>query len=157
MYFWDIRGLKKQLISEGINEPHALPYFLAILAIDSVILSLSSDAIPYEGELSGWDWVQTISYPIIVVLGALAMYRFNGGREGRDFFVRYFSLLWVVGIRFTVFILPLIGVWVFWLVSNEQYPEQAMWQEVIALVSLHLIFYWRLVHHIAEVRVGNAR
>lgn len=85
------------------------------------------------------------------IIGAVAAYRANGGASGVHFANRYFSVGFVLGIRFLSLIIAAgvfiaCSVWAF----DLEAPIPVTFLEVM-LLSLLVAYYWRLARHIHDV------
>ena len=150
MYFWNINELKRKLISGEISEDGAFIYFFAVLVLDTLWIA-TWGLFPTEYEPNVWDYAEMVGYVLIVIGGTFILYRRNGGSKGEKFFLRYFTLLWVLGIRFFVYCIPLVIFWAALIWQNENYPEPKLWYETMALLFTFVLYYWRLAVHIGEV------
>lgn len=92
-----------------------------------------------------------VGYALIVIVGTFILYRRNGGSRGKEFFLRYFTLLWVLGVRFFAYYIPLVVLWTALTWQNEDYPEPKLWYEAVVFLFVFALYYWRLAVHIGEV------
>lgn len=95
---------------------------------------------------------------LVLVVGLWAAYQANGGAEGRDFAGRLLAVGWVLGLRLMVlwvacFVLLFCIAVVLAAAANRAIPDSvivaAAWG--FALVT-SLVFFWRSVHHLRDVR-----
>ena len=160
MYFWNIKALKKELVANALTESQVFAYFLAVLTLETVTFQLAT-LFPGTGDTDVWDYVGFVGSVVFTVGGTLVAYRQNGGSAGRGFLVRYFSLLWVLTVRFLVFLLPLLVLAMIPMVyfsealfgtdaEGEDFAALSMYVVLLSWVWF-LVFYYRLAVHIREV------
>lgn len=149
MYFWNIKELKRRLIAGAVAEHEVFFYFLAVLIIDTFVLSATGLLTSTE-EADIWDYIDAAGYFVIVVAGAVALYHRNGGRSGQQFLVRYFSLLWVLGVRFLVYFTPVYLAHVLWILSGDE-NSLAGWMWTVEYMAVMLLYYARLLVHMGDV------
>lgn len=163
MYFWNIKALKKDLAINALSEPKVFFYFLAVLSLNTLLFELTW-IVPGRVETNIWDYIGYVVSVVFTIGGTLAAYRFNGGASGRDFLTRYFPLMWVLTIRFIVFLVPmLVPLMLLFSFSEVMSGTDAAGDDLTAfsmymvLVSCawFLVFYYRLAVHIAEVAHPN--
>lgn len=150
MYLWNIKELKRQLRSGRITEHSVFSYFLAFLILDTLVIA-SWGMVPFEHHLSALDYIEAVGYFLIVTAGTIVLYLRNGGKRGSKFLVRYFPLLWVVGIRFLAVCVPITATYVFLTFSPAEDAEMDVWYETAAYLLVTALFYWRLFVHIGDV------
>jgi hypothetical protein len=160
MYIWNIKALKKELTANVLTEPQVFAYFLAVLTLETVTYQLAT-LFPGTGDADVWDYAEYAGSVVFTVGGTLVAYRQNGGSAGRDFLARYFPLLWVLTVRFLVFLLPLLVVAMIPLFyfSKTLFGTDAA-DEDLAALSMYVVllswgwflaFYYRLAVHLREV------
>jgi hypothetical protein len=150
MYWANLGRLKKDLIDGRLSEHNAFPYFLAVLIVDSLLIN---STLGYSGEFDpNIVFVAQVLVPVsILIVATLLLYRVNGGANGKAFFIRYFTLIWVVGIRFVPFVLALMGVWLHFVAfESEQYSPD--WLDLAMWDSIYALFYWRVWVHFRDVQ-----
>ncbi len=108
MYFWNIESLKRDIVAERLTEKDRFKY--ALIYIVFSIIALEYFQQENSGKLNLWLQVEAALNVIIVLLGTYFAYRANGGENGQDFLGRYFSISFVVSIRFSVLLFPMIFV-----------------------------------------------
>lgn len=138
MYFWNTKELKQELKAGKITENRAFPYFLAVLIVDTLAMA-TLEVFHSDTELGAWDYIETFGYFTIVVGGTIFLYHRNGGAAGREFFARYFSILWVVGIRFFALSVPLLAIWLATL-SEDDHSTRTTWYEAVVYLSFMIIY-----------------
>jgi len=160
MYFWDVKKLKAELRAGKVTEADAFRYFMAYVILDALMIA-SWGMLPSEGDFATADFIESAGYVAIVVVGTVALYRRNGGGAGKQFFIRYFPLLWVVGIRFFVVAIavsaPLLATYLYATLSAEDETANGAWYLTAAYLVIAALYYWRLYVHIGDVaRAGAA-
>ena len=160
MYIWNIKALKKELAANTLTESQVFAYFLTLLALDTLVYQLAP-LLPGTGDTTGWDYVGYAGSVAFTVGGTLVAYRMNGGSAGRSFLVRYFPLMWVLTIRFLVFMLPLLVLAMIPMgyfsetlfgteAAGEDFAALSMYVVMLSCVWF-LAFYYRLAVHLRDV------
>lgn len=160
MYLWKIKALKKELAANALTESQVFAYFLAMLTLDTLMFQLAP-LLPGTGDTNVWDYVGYVGSVVFTVGGALLAYRMNGGSAGRGFLARYFPLMWVLSVRFLVFLLPLLVVAMIPMfyfsealfgtdAAGEDFTTISMYVVMASWVCF-LVFYYRLAVHLRDV------
>jgi len=160
MYFWNIKALKKELVANVLTESQVFAYFLAVLTLETVTFQLTT-LFPGTEDADVWDYVGYVGSVVFTVGGTLVAYWQNGGSAGRGFLARYFPLLWVLTVRFLVFLLPFLVLAMIPMVyfsealfgtdaEGEDFAALSMYVVMLSWVWF-LVFYYRLAVHIREV------
>lgn len=153
MYIVSINKLKRDLTADGWNG--SFPYFIAYFMLDALVVA-TWGMYSFQDELTLLDGIEAGLYFAAVVGGTVAAYYSNGGRAGTAFLDRYFALAWVLGIRFTIILIPILLGFGYFVWEAEDYPEYTTWPEVAVYVFVMIFYYWRLNVHIREVsRAGS--
>ena len=152
MRFLNIKKLKRELRAGSLSENDAFTYFFAMLILDTLLINFSFTFFG-EAELKMLDIASAIAPIFIAVSATWFLYLANGGKNGSCFFLRYFSILWVVGVRFYLFLLPLIVAWC-WYIFFPDGDYAYEWEGFAVGNLLYLFFYWRVWVHMREVRGG---
>jgi len=160
MYYWNIKALKKELVANALTESQVFAYFLAVLTLETLTFQLTA-LFPGTGETGIWDYVGFVGSVVFTLGGTLVAYRMNGGSAGKGFLGRYFPLLWVLTVRFLVFLLPLLVLAMIPMVyfSEALFGTDAAGEDFDALSMVVVIlswiwflaFYYRLAVHIRDV------
>lgn len=151
MYFLNIRAVKSQLQSGTPSSAEAFPYLLAYLLLVQVAMSF-----PATWE-NIWDVLVIAVDFVAVILGTLALYTANGGRNGRDFITRYFMLGWVVALRFLLLAIPLTGLAVLVLTGLGLYEENTGAYTLFHTLIFTLLYYVYFYRHMRALRRGTTR
>lgn len=155
MYFWNVNGLKKQIVEKGLSETQVFYYILL-----SVFLTLAAmEVMPYLpiDNPNTWNYLQSAVNLLIPTAGTILAYRANRGAQGKDFAAKYFSIGFVMSIRFLVYFIPLIlvlGVYyaltVDWSSPEAASAFDANWFEVALFSAWYAALYARIVKHIGD-------
>ncbi|HKQ31239.1 MAG TPA: hypothetical protein VJS66_08145 [Burkholderiales bacterium] len=158
MYFWRIDELKKLIVKRGLSETQVFYYVLIYV----VFAALGTEMAAYfpTTDPGVWEYVQSVMNCLIPIVGTVAAYRANGGAAGTAFVEKYFSIGFVMLVRFLVYLLPILVVLVVyyafsldWSSLDDDDAEAAFassWFEV-TLFSLWLAaMYWRICQHIKD-------
>ncbi len=156
MYFWKVDRLKAELRDAPLPAHQVLAYILAFVALWSVTLAPTN--MPAQADLPS---LTPLSWALGAAnaIGLYLAYRANGGREGPDFAARLLALMWIVSMRLMVF-LGVAGI-VFLLAffgwsarsTVDAVPAPANVVKIVVgfTALVQLLFYWRLVHHMATI------
>lgn len=156
MRFLNIKKLKQELRAGSLSENDAFAYFFAMLIVETLFIN-SSFAFPSNTELTLLDIANVLVPTFITITATWVLFLANGGKNGRDFFLRYFSILWVIGVRYSLLILlssPIFAVWIWYFVIPSGVYEYE-WESIAAGNFLYAIFYWRVWVHMREVQSGT--
>lgn len=153
MYFWRIDRLKSELRDREVPARDVLGYVTAFLVLWTVPQILPTG----EASISGTDVALMVVLILITVGGLWAAYRANGGAEGRDFAGRLLAIGWVLGLRLMALwmvCLPLLFIIAFATGGIKDTPSDlailgGAWT---FMLITSLVFYWRLLHHLGDVR-----
>jgi len=148
MYFWNIKKLSNELINSTLSQRSVFLYILIYV----FGMELSLEALEYfpQQSLNNYDYIETIIYLVIVFVGTCLAYYFNGGKNGKEFAERYFSISFVVGVRFMAVFVPLIFIEL--AIFYEEDDEMlTTWYEVSISLILMFLYYWRTIVHMKYV------
>lgn len=155
MYIWKINALKEQIATGQQTEKDRFIYCLIYVTL-SVVGMESMSHIPVENP-NMWDMTYSIGISIITFFGTMFAYKFNGGANGVDFLGRYFSIGFVVTIRFLVLLIPaflaLILYSAYLVPEDEEIYSTPI--EIILFLIWAVILYWRICKHISDVRMSQ--
>ena len=108
MYFWKINDLKKQIILRGLSETQVFYYILLYVGTTTILIQMM-EYFPSDELHNKWDYVKCGLDLLIPIFGTILAYRANGGETGTSFAAKYFSISFVVGIRFFVYYIPVMS------------------------------------------------
>lgn len=151
MYIWKIEKLKEDLINDAVTQrDHFFYYFISmvvfLIAIEMIVrFSTESPNI--------WDNIYSLSNMLIPLVGTILTFRANGGANGKDFLGRYFSVGFVVTVRFLVWLLPIFIVLAIYysLFYSEEDVVASTPIDVIPFIIWTFLLYWRIVKHVKDV------
>ena len=149
MYWVRLKRLKKDLIEGRLSEHQAFRYFMAVLIVDALLIN-STLSLPGEFTPNIISLAHFVVPMVIIVVATLWLYRVNGGASGSSFFIRYFPLVWVVGIRFVPAAVVIFGAWFYVQFQAGQY--EPAWQDVVLWNGLYALYYWRVWIYLRDVR-----
>ena len=146
MFFWRIARLKQELVEQPLSSRGELPYLIAYVVLSSVVLY-----IPYtKGDVPVL--VDAAVATAIAAGGTVYVYRQNGGGDGRFFLQRYFSIGWVVAVRFAAALLLIYAVYAVSVAAvGVDISEHTPWYETLFLWFAQAVFFNRLALHTADV------
>jgi len=150
MYFWKIESLKQDIRADLFTDKNLIPY--VVLYIGCCVAAIEMNGyLPYE-DINLWTYLQSTLFILIPIAGTIYAYSCNGGANGEGFASKYFSIGFVVGIRFVVFLIPIVVLMIiYWLVM---FPEQEVFPttflEVLVLSSWYALAYFRIAKHIGD-------
>ncbi len=167
MYWWNIEKLKKSLGKGALPQNFAFKYLIYF-----IFLRLGQDLFFQSGANSSWNpenyrWVGVPLALISDILEIYATYKLNGGRSGRDYLGRYFSIKLLTNLRYFVFgilltaLFFLIFAWEF--VESEDilvnlFAEKPFLEILFvysSLVFYKLIIPLRIVFHIKQLNTDK--
>jgi len=94
MYFWRIKQLKEELIQHGLSQKVLFQYMLIYFVLVSLQLFDSKVPTIYDTYHAGITLFLT-------VIGMMYAFKMNNGNDGTQFAERYFSIGFVVTIRYS--------------------------------------------------------
>lgn len=160
MYLWNIKALKKNLSTKALTEAETFWYFFAVLTLDTLFYNMTS-LFPGDEPLEVWDYVEYLGAVIFTIGGTYVAYRANGGASGQHFLSRYFPIIWVLTIRFLVFMIPILIVagFVMFSFTDQLFGAEAeeadfpVFSRAVLIASWiwFLVFYYRLAVHMRGV------
>tara|TARA_Y100001968_G_C19321238_1_gene699379 strand:- start:134 stop:571 length:438 start_codon:yes stop_codon:yes gene_type:complete len=99
MYFWRIEKLKKSLSENKPSKKDVFCYYLGLTILTVIFLNLPIET--FSNISYRWiEWGVMIISSLVSLIGS---YIANGGSNGVDFFERFFSIFFVLNIRYSVF------------------------------------------------------
>jgi hypothetical protein len=150
MYFWKIDKLKQDLIKKPLSESESFKYlFIFFVGLAIAISSL------YFVEKSILEIYSLIIDMFIMVIGLYYVYKCNKGANGNNFLQKFFSIGWVVGIRWFVFMILIFLLYYGIIGFFFGVPDKVGLNEMILQNLLTIIYYWRVGKHIKEVATAD--
>ena len=152
MFFWKINLLKQRLISEGLSQKHLFIYMFIYVVLGELVLEVLYN-ISIEG-LNEYDYAQSVVNFIVICLGTFLIYRANGGSHGKQFAERYFSIGFVIAIRFMALLIPVfIALGFIWFNEPIDSELTTTWYELVIFSIWMIGLYWRIIFHVKEVAI----
>jgi hypothetical protein len=160
MYFWNVRALKRELVSQPLPESKLFGYFLAVLMVETALWQ-TLVLFPSEQGPELWDYLSVIGGLALTLGGTVLAYRMNGGAGGRNFLGRFFPLFWVLSVRFLVLATPVAALAIGaamvadgWLTDPEVAAEEGsaiIMSVTVVTWVVSALFYYRLAAHMRDV------
>ncbi len=151
MYFWKIEKLKDDIASGRLNEKDRFIYALIYVVLGAVVVEVMM-LMPIEnGNI--WDLANSVGNVLIVLLGTVFAFKANGSSSGEDFLGKYFSIGFVMAIRFLIYAVPLLVmlfVYYFYAFAEEE-DIPTNYIDVIPFLLWYAALYWRMYVHIKQV------
>jgi hypothetical protein len=146
MYFWKINDLKRLIVERGLSETQVFYYLLLFVGLSAASIEL----IAYfpATDPNAWNYLDSILNLVIPIVGTIAAYHANHGAAGKNFAAKYLSIGFVISIRFLVYLIPLIIVFLF---SSPE--EESDWFEIVLFAAWYVVMYARIVKHIRDTAV----
>lgn len=155
MYFWKINDLKQLIVERGLSEAQVFYYVLLFVGLSAAGIEFMA-YFPSEHP-NAWTYVQSGLNFVIPIIGTVVAYHANRGAEGSDFAAKYFSISFVVLMRFLVYLPPIVvalfvyyGLSIDWSSSNVEEEFQTGWFEVVLLSVWYTALYARIAEHIRD-------
>ena len=151
MYFWKIGSLKEEIKKRELKEKDRFLYTLIYIILSAIGMEAMGLMPIDDGNV--WDAINSISNIAVVTLGTIFAFKANGGSKGIDFLGRYFSISFVVAIRFVVILIPMIimlSAYYSFAVTKDQDLNSTAY-DTIPFLIWSAALYWRVCVHIADV------
>ncbi len=156
MYFWNIKKLKEELVRDGLSQRSTFMYILVSVVLAQFFVEIGF-LFPSKDALNAIDYIKPFIDLSVVGAGTCLCFYANGSGSGVQFAERYFSISFVVGLRFMALLIPLalvtgFAVGIVKTVIGIDSVGSAIHYAILALVRVWLvIMYWRIVTHISNV------
>ena len=151
MYFWKIEKLKEDIRTNQLTEKDRFIYTLIYLILGAIAMEVMMLMPLEDGNV--WDLINSVTNVLIVTFGTIYAFKANGSNYGSDFLGKYFSIGFVVAIRFLVYAIPLfILLFVYYFYAfgeEEEIPTNYI--DVIPFLIWYIAMYWRICVHIKQV------
>lgn len=152
MYFWKIEALKQDIKSNHFYEKDRFSYAFIFIALSVIGMEAMMYA-PIE-DPNFWDTINSASNIVIPIVGTLWAFKANGGAKGVDFLGRFFSISFVVTIRFLSLFIPMFLLLIAYYINAFPEDEAIVstpW-DTIPFIIWFALLYFRICHHIAELK-----
>jgi len=151
MYFWKIESLKDDIKNNKFDDKALLPYIILTITLYTFGTEIIA-YLPHE-EVNTWSYILSLMNILIPTLGTIYAYKKNGGANGTNFANKYFSINFVVGIRFLIYLIPmmiiLIGYWEFTFPEEDNIPTTLF--EVVVFSLWYILLYLNTAKHIGAL------
>ena len=151
MYFWRINALKQMLIESGLSENNVFKYMLWYTGLTAVAIEIIL-YLPL-GLVNKWDYLDSVLAVIIPLLGTMFAYKSNGSDAGKDFLTRYISISFVMVVRYTLYLVPVVIILTIYyaLVFEENAQIYTTPVEVVIFSVWYVALYYSIAKHINNV------
>ncbi len=151
MYFWNIENLKKDISEGKLSEKDRFIYVLLPL----VLLAISMEVTRHTatGNPDYWDIMDSTLNVLFLLIGTIFSFKANGGASGSDFLGKYFSISFVMSIRFLVYAIPLfimLYAYYYFMFSEENISTTNA-VDIIPFLLWSAALYWRIYVHIKQL------
>jgi len=153
------------LVTAQQNEAAYYPYVLAPIACTAFVYVVLF-FFPFPDDCpAAPDAVQAC----IDLVGTMGAFWANGGYAGVHFLRRYFSICWVLSVRFCIFFIPFFALWVLGLrkavlstflqwppMSSDRRTEICDEANAWLTIAVMALFFWRLCVHLRDLYRSTA-
>ena len=137
MIWFNQHDLENKIVNEQLTDKDGLNYFFAIFVFTAIPFSLSNITALYH-----IDTLISVLILSIVVWGVISSYRANKRIDNKDFFNRFFSLSWIIGIR--IILLVIISIIVInsvkGLIPSRYYCNYKLLNFILIIVYIAMIW-----------------
>ena len=151
MYIWNIGALKKKLASERFSDKELIPYIVLYAGLSALVIEVNQYL---QIEANAWDYIESVGALIMAIAGTVYCYKCNGGKNGTNFASKYFSIGFVIGVRFFVYLIPIVFLLGFYTVivfDQEGHPTNFL--DTLVFSCWNAILYLRMAKHIGDTVV----
>ncbi|GLT14073.1 hypothetical protein [Vibrio algivorus] len=152
MYFWNIEALKRRIGSNLLNETDRFIYAFINIIFGVIAFEFFYVFMPENPSI--YDRLTSLLNILIVAVGTYLAYKANGAAKGEDFLGRFFSLSFVVTIRFSVLLMPVLIVLSIFESLLSGYGEgfTSNLLQVLVFAFWTILLYANIIKHIIQVR-----
>ncbi|HAS6064768.1 hypothetical protein ABRZ58_21445 [Vibrio vulnificus] len=151
MYIWNIEGLKKDIKVGRLTEKDRFIYMF-LTSIFTVLGFELALRMPVEPR-NIWDTISSLSSVLIPILGTFLAYRANGADNGTDFLGRFFSISFVVTVRFFALLIPMLvllsAYYMSVITENDALVSSA--EDTLPFIAWLGLLYYHIVKHMGAV------
>ena len=152
MYFWNIENLKKDISEDRLSEKDRFIYVLIPLLL--LALTIETTRHTMGENINHWDIIDSTFNVLIILIGAIFSFKANGGSNGSDFLGKYFSISFVMSIRFIVYAIPLfIMLYAYYFMFSAENHSTTNAIDVIPFLLWCAALYWRIYFHIKQLNL----
>ena len=150
MYLWKIESLKKDIVDGSFTDKQLIPYMVLYAGLYALGIEITG-YLPYK-DINNWTYALSALNVFIPIAGTIYAYKRNGGGDGENFASKYFSIGFVVGVRFIIYLIPLMVLMiVYWvIVFGEQEKLTTTFVEVFLFATWHALLYFQIAKHIGD-------
>ncbi|HFQ4946496.1 TPA: hypothetical protein ACGUVO_004584 [Vibrio vulnificus] len=151
MYIWNIEGLKKDIKVGRLTEKDRFIYMF-LTSIFTVLGFEFALRMPVEPR-NIWDTISSLSSVLIPILGTFLAYRANGADNGTDFLGRFFSISFVVTVRFFALLIPMLVLLsaYYMSVTTENDVLVSSAEDTLPFIAWLGLLYYQVVKHMGAV------
>ncbi len=152
MYFWKIEALKEDIKSNKFTEKDRFVYGLIYIVLCAAGME-AMIRLPIESP-NIWDTIGSLGNILIPLIGTIIAYRSNGGATGKDFLGRYFSIGFVVSIRFLVLLIPMCAALVAYYIYAfpDEEPIVSTPVDILLFTIWYAFLFWRISKHVSDIK-----
>lgn len=152
MYFWKIEALKEDIKNNRFTEKDRFVYGLIYIVLCAGGMEAMM-RLPIESP-NVWDTIGSLGNILITFIGTIIVYRSNGGAAGKDFLGRYFSIGFVVGIRFLVLLIPMLAALAAYYIYAfpGEVPIVSTPADILPFTIWYAFLFWRISKHVSDVK-----
>lgn len=152
MYFIKINKLKEDIREKRFGEKDRFIYAFIYIFLNTLFIEFSL-YFPIE-ESNIWDNLDSVCTIVITAVGTYYAYRANGGKNGTDFLGRFFSINFVVGIRFLLLLIPMFAcLFAYYIyVLPEDHDLLSTPIDTIPFIIWFALLYIRTCKHIRDIK-----
>ena len=104
MIWFDLKEMERKISTDDISEKESISYYLGIFITSSIYAMIAALVNKSPIGLTGASVALHYFFDtLIIVLGVIYVYRLNSRIDNKDFFMRFFSLSFVIFIRLIVY------------------------------------------------------
>ena len=151
MYFFNINKLKDDIREKRLKEKDRFIYAFIYIFLSVLFLEVNL-YFPVE-DLNIWDFLNSGCAVLITAVGTYYAYRVNGGKDGIDFLGKFFSINFVVGIRFLFLLIPMFACLLAYylaLPADDDFLSTPI--DTIPFIIWYALIYIRTCKHIGDVK-----
>ena len=151
MYFWNINALKEDIKQGDFTDKQVISYIVLSLFLYSIGLEFVYRFPIEESSYNLWDGIDSILSIVVPIAGTLYAYRMNGGAAGKDFANKYFSIGFVLGVRFLVYlVIMMIVLGIYWSIETQDEEVQTTVVDIAVFYLWYILYFYQLGKHISE-------
>jgi hypothetical protein len=143
MIWLDLKKMERKLSSNDISDKESVRYYLGIFIISSIygiiVTLINKRPIDSSGTSVALYYLLNL---IIIVIGVITIYKLNSKIDNKDFFLRFFSLSFVIFIRLIVYTIC-IGV-LFAIIISFFIKLQDINKNIMTYIGL----LWKIIYYI---------